>query len=119
MASKHGLLRIGLADIQNGADARWPVTSRGSFGLHVSSHPQFNEWQADILRQDSTLVADVRFAADPENWAGRGSIHPNCVSPIDVGIERYTWFVDILRNEKPLFAVLSNPASGAVPPRLL
>jgi hypothetical protein len=30
---------------------------------------------------------------------------------IYVGIERYAYFVDILRNEKPLFAVLY-PAAG-------
>ena len=90
-----------------------------NYQLYVVSHPQFNEWQANvILRQENAAVVDVRFVADPENWANRGSINPSGVSQIYVGIERYPWFVDILRNEKPLFAVLY-PASGAVPPRLL
>jgi hypothetical protein len=89
------------------------------YQLYVSSHPQFNEWQANVLlRQDNALIADVRFVAQPENWASRGSINPSGVSLIYVGIERYPWFVDILRNEKPLFAVLY-PASATEPPRLL
>ncbi len=90
-----------------------------NYQLFVASHPQFNEWQENVLlRQDNTLIVDVRFVADPANWASRGSINPNGVSLIYVGTERYPWFVDVLRNEKPLFAALY-PASGTVPPRLL
>jgi hypothetical protein len=89
------------------------------YQLYLSSYPQFNEWQANILlRQDNLVVVDVRFVGDPANWASRGSINPDGISLIYVGIERYPWFVDMLRNEKPLFAVLYPPV-GSVPPRLL
>jgi hypothetical protein len=90
-----------------------------NYQLYVSSHPQFNEWQANILlKQDNMLVVDLRFVVDPDNWASRGSILPNGISIIYVGIERYSWFVDILRNEKPLSAVLY-PPTGPDPPRIL
>ena len=90
-----------------------------SYQLFVASHPQFNEWQANILlRKDNTVVVDVRFVPDPGYWASHGNINANGISLIYVGIERYSWFVDILRNEKPLFAVLY-PAVGATPVRLL
>ena len=89
------------------------------YQIYVASHPRFNEWHANImLKQDNAVVVDVRFVPDPDNFLSFSSINPNGVSQIYVGIERYLWFVDLLRNEKPLTAVLYPPA-GTAPPRLL
>ena len=90
--------------------------SINKYQIYLASYPQFNEWQANIiLRKDNTLVADLRFVADPETWVSFGSVNPNGISTLYFAIERFPWFVDVLRNEKPLFVVLydktvSNPA---------
>jgi len=90
-----------------------------NYQLFVASHPQFNEWQANImLRKDNTVVVDVRFVADPAKYASLGSVVSNGVSLIYVGVERYLWFIDVLRNEKPLWALLY-PADSTMPPRML
>ena len=34
------------------------------------------------------------------------SVNPDGVSLIYVGVERYPWFIDVLRNEQPLHVVL-------------
>lgn len=89
------------------------------YEIRLSSHPQFNEWQANVLlRQDNAIVADVRFVADPANWVRFGNINPNGASLIFVGVERYPWFIDMLRNEKPLFVQL-HPATGSLPVRMI
>jgi hypothetical protein len=91
-----------------------------SYQVYIASHPQFNEWQANIkLRLESTLVVDIRFVGDPANWANRGAVNPGGISTIYVGSERFPWFVDILRNEKPLYAVLYPPTHTAPPLMLL
>ena len=93
------------------------LKSINKYQIYLASHPQFNEWIANIIlrQQDNTLIADVRFVADPDTWVSFGSVSPNGSATIYVGIERLPWFVDVLRNEKPLFVVLydktaSNPA---------
>lgn len=92
------------------------VKSINKYQIYLASHPQFNEWIANVLlRQDNTLVVDARFVADPETWESFASVNPNGVSTLYFPIERLAWVVDVLRNEKPLFAVLydktaSNPA---------
>jgi hypothetical protein len=83
------------------------------------SSNQHNEWQANIiiLSADKAVV-DLRFVADPGKWASKGNIIPNGPSTIYVGMERYSWFVDLLRNEKPL-NVWVYPALGTLPPRMM
>lgn len=90
-----------------------------NYRIHVSSFPQFNEWIANIyLYQDNTLVVDLRFVANPASVIQFSSLNPNGISLIYANIERLSWFVDTLRNEKPLSAVLY-PGTGTMPPRML
>ena len=90
-----------------------------SYQIYLSSHLHNHEWQANIiLRDNNTPVIDLRFVADPGNWASKGKINATGVSIVYVGIERYSWFLDVLRNEKPLVAVLYSPI-GSLPVRLL
>ncbi|HEX7313927.1 MAG TPA: hypothetical protein VF297_08390 [Pyrinomonadaceae bacterium] len=93
--------------------------SINKYQIYLSSHPQFNEWQANIiLRMDNTLVVDLRFVADPASLVNIGYANETGVSLIYVGIERLAWFVDVLRHEKPLFLTFY-PKSGTTPARML
>lgn len=95
------------------------LKSFNNYKVYVSSHPKFNEWIANIyLMQNNACIVDVRFVSDPDFWASHGNINTAGVSTIYVGIERYPWFVDILRNEKPLFVSLY-PAIGATPVKMI
>ena len=90
-----------------------------SYQIYLSSHLHNHEWQANIiLRENNIPVIDLRFVADPANYGSKGKINATGISIVYAGIERYSWFVDMLRNETPLVAVLYSPI-GALPVRLL
>ena len=90
-----------------------------SYQLYLSSHVHAHEWQANIiLRENDKAVIDLRFVADPKAWVNKGKIDAFGVSTIYAGMDRYPFFVDLLRNEKPIVAVLYSPV-GTVPPRVL
>jgi len=90
-----------------------------SYQVYLSSHIHNHEWQANIILRDNNMaVIDLRFVADPGSWVSKGKINATGVSIIYAGMDRYSWFLDVLRNETPLVAVLYSPI-GTVPPRLL
>jgi len=90
-----------------------------SYQVILSSHVHNHEWLASIiLRQNTMAVIDLRFVVDPASLASKSKINATGLSIIYLGIDRYTWFVDILRNELPLTAVLYSPI-GNMPTRLL
>lgn len=89
------------------------------YSVAISSHPKFNEWQANItLLKGKAAVVDVRFVTDPDQWASHNNANPNGISTMYVGTDRYKWFIDLLRNEGPLTVTLY-PAAGNVPARML
>jgi len=95
------------------------IESINKYEVMLSSHPQFNEWIANILlRKDNRLIVDVRFVENPDLLAQYGSINQGAVSLIYAGIERFSKFLNILQNEKPLFVQLV-PASVSNPARIL
>ncbi len=96
------------------------VSQIDSYVVYVPSHPKFNEWDACILlRFQGKTVVDVRFVSDGDHWASHGYVDPGAgSSTIYIGIERYSWFVDILRNERPLFVALY-PVNPFRPPLMV
>ncbi|MCP4583371.1 MAG: hypothetical protein GY839_17320 [candidate division Zixibacteria bacterium] len=90
-----------------------------SYEVKMSTHPQFNEWVANILlRKDNAIVVDVRFVENPDLLAQYGSINEDAISFVYIGMNRFTDFHHILQTEKPLFVQLV-PASGSNPARIL
>jgi hypothetical protein len=87
------------------------------YRIFLASHPSFNEWQANIFlcQQDGTVVVDLRFVTNPNQYAGLAKINLTTASLFYCGVDRLAWFVDVLRNEKPLYAVLY----PGTPPRML
>ncbi len=95
------------------------IESINKYEVSLSTHPQFNEWIANILlRMDNRLVVDVRFVDNPDLLAQYGSINEGAVSLVYVSMTRFSEFLNILQNEKPLFVQLVH-ASSSSPARIL
>jgi hypothetical protein len=95
------------------------IESINKYEVMLSSHPQFNEWIANILlRKDNRIIVDVRFVDNPDLLAQYGSINEGAISLVYVGMKRFSNFLNILQNEKPLFVQLVH-ASSSNPARIL
>lgn len=95
------------------------LRSIDKYEVFLASHPRFNEWVANIwLRDGNDLVVDLRFVDDPETFSSIASVSEDGVSQIYASIATFPRFLDILRNEKPLWVQLV-AASGSLPPRIL
>lgn len=90
------------------------------YQILLCSHQQHQEWQASILllQKNNTPFIDLRFVAEPEKWLNKGKILLDGISIIYVDASRYSTFVDLLRNETPLNAILYSPV-GTVPTRVV
>jgi hypothetical protein len=91
-----------------------------SYQIFLSSQLHNHGWEANIIlmEKNNTPVIDLRFVADAVQWLSKGKINANGVSIIYLDIVRYSRFVDLLRNESPIVAVLYSPV-GSVPPRVV
>jgi hypothetical protein len=75
---------------------------------------RFNEWKANIiLRMDNDPIVDLRLVEDPDNFISLQNVQQNGISQIYDNISQLPFYIDILRNEKPLYVVLYESAGGS------
>lgn len=77
-----------------------------NYSCSLPSHPQFNEWKRNIILFNGTqAIVDVRFVENPGSSSLQSlvKVDPNGISMVYVRFEDYPLWVDILRNEKPVY----------------
>jgi hypothetical protein len=84
-----------------------------SYTVSIASFEKFNEWKANIyLKSGNTTIVDLRFVKDPTNYLQFQHVNQNQVSTIYDTIDQLPIYLDILRNEKPLYVTLYENVSG-------
>jgi hypothetical protein len=84
-----------------------------SYTVSIASFEKFNEWKANIyLKSGNTIVVDLRFVKDPTSLLQFQHVVQNGISTIYDTIDQLPIYLDILRNEKPLYVTLYENASG-------
>jgi hypothetical protein len=89
------------------------IKSIDSYEVLIASFEQFNEWKANIIMKSGNLaVVDLRFVKDPSAWVSRQQVSQNGCSVIYDSVDQFPIYLDILRNEKPLFVNLYETPSA-------
>ena len=84
-----------------------------NYTFSISSFEKFNEWKANIyLKNGNNTVVDLRFVKDPSNLLSLQQVNQNGISTIYDTIDQLPIYLDILRNEKPLYVTLYERISG-------
>lgn len=85
-----------------------------SYQIWIASYDNFNEWKANItLSYNNAAVVDLRFVDNPATYASYQVVQPTGISQIYDRIDRFPLYVDILRNEKPLYVALYESVTGS------
>ena len=84
-----------------------------NYTVSISSFEKFNEWKANIyLKNGNAIIVDLRFVKDPNVCLSFQQVNPNGISTIYDTIDQLPIYLDILRNEKPLWVTLYERISG-------
>ncbi len=84
------------------------------YQVWIASYDHFNEWKANItLSYGNAAVVDMRFVDNPASLTAYQSVQETGISVIYDHIDRFPLYIDILRNEKPLYAVLYESVTGS------
>lgn len=74
------------------------------YSYSLPTFPGFNEWKKNIkLFNNDKLIADVRFVEDAQSLQNLVNVNPDGASQVYVSEEEFPFWIDTLRNEKPLF----------------
>jgi hypothetical protein len=87
--------------------------------VYIASYPKQNEWKANIyLRKQQKCVVDLRFVDRPSDYASQQQIVQIGASVIYDHINQLPIYLDILRNEKPIFVnlidIAGNPGAKCI-----
>jgi hypothetical protein len=91
-----------------------------NYTVSISSFEKFNEWKANIyLKNGNAIIVDLRFVKDPTACLSFQQVIQNGISTIYDTIDQLPIYLDILRNEKPLWVTLYERISGTAARLLL